>query len=139
MKILTPMLFPVLAVLALANGSAGGSDSTDADVSPALLKARLDAARKTYEWVAKNYIESRPPLGELLYRWSCRWLDAEREVSSRKEDRIAAYQAHLRRMRDLERVARDRFRNHFVPVEEDTAAQFYRAEAEIWLERTKHR
>ena len=139
MKTLTLVLAPILAGLVLANSPAGGSDSTDANVSPALLKARLDAARKTYEWLAKNYIESRPPLGELLYRWSCRWLDAEREMSGRQEDRIAAYRAHLRRMRDLERVARDRFRNRFVPVEEDTAAQFYRAEAEIWLERAKHR
>jgi hypothetical protein len=137
MKIL--ILFTLLATLVLAEGSANGSDSTDANVSPALLKARLDAARKTYEWLAKNYIESRPPLGELLYRWSCRWLDAEREMSDRQEDRVVACRAHLRRMRELERVARDRFRNHFVPVEEDTAAQFYRAEAEIWLERAKHR
>ena len=132
-------LWPVLASLMLANGSADGSDSTDANVPSALLKARLDAARKTYEWLAKNYIESRPPIGELLYRWSCRWLDAEREMSDKQEDRVAAYKAHLRRMRELERVARDRFRNHYVPVEEDTAAQFYRAEAEVWLERARHR
>jgi hypothetical protein len=132
-------LWPVLASLMLANGSADGSDSTDANVPSALLKARLDAARKTYEWLAKNYIESRPPIGELLYRWSCRWLDAEREMSDKQEDRVAAYKAHLRRMRELESVARDRFRNHFVPVEEDTAAQFYRAEAEVWLERARHR
>jgi hypothetical protein len=138
MKPLALILSPVLVSVVLA-GFAASSDSTNADVSPALLKARLDAARKTYEWLAKNYIESRPPLGELLYRWSCRWLDAEREMSGRQEDRIAAYQAHLRRMRELERVARDRFRNRFVPVDEDTAAQFYRAEAEIWLERAKHR
>ncbi len=95
--------------------------------------------RKTYEWLAKNYIESRPPLGELLYRWSCRWLDAEREISSRQEDVLAACRAHLGRMRELERVARERFRNRYVPVEEDTAAQFYRLEAEIWLERAKNR
>jgi hypothetical protein len=139
MKALTSIVSPILASLVLASCSVGGSDSTDADASPALLKARLDAARKTYEWLSKNYIESRPPLGELLYRWSCRWLDAEREMSGRQEDRVAAYRAHLRRMRDLERVARDRFRNRFVPVEEDTAAQFYLAEAEIWLERAKHR
>jgi len=60
-------------------------------------------------------------------------------MSDKQEDRVAAYKAHLRRMRELESVARDRFRNHFVPVEEDTAAQFYRAEAEVWLERARHR
>jgi hypothetical protein len=133
------VLWPVLASLMLAYASAGASDSTDAGVPAALLKARLDAARKTYEWLTKNNMESRPPIGELLYRWSCRWLDAEREMSGRQEDQIAAYRAHLRRMRELERVARDRFRNRFVAVEEDTAAQFYRAEAEVWLERAKHR
>jgi hypothetical protein len=60
-------------------------------------------------------------------------------MGGRSEDRVAAYRAHLRRMKELERVARDRFRNRYVPVEEDTAAQFYRAEAEIWLERAKNR
>jgi hypothetical protein len=139
MKTQPLILWRIFATLILASSSASGSDSTDASVPPALLKARLDAARKTYEWLSKNYMESRPPIGELLYRWSCRWLDAEREMNDKQEDRIAAYKAHLRRMRELERVARDRFRNHYVPVEEDTAAQFYRAEAEVWLERAKHR
>src|SRR5262245_36320539 len=119
----------IWAVLGLASASWGEAEPTR--VAPELLKARLDAARKTYEWLAKNYVESRPPLGELLYRWSCRRLDAEREMNGRQEDLIAAYQAHLSRMREVERVARDRFRNRFVPVEEETAAQFYRAEAEV--------
>jgi hypothetical protein len=129
----------MLGPLAFPNLLAGGPEPPSAKVSPDLLKARLDAARKTYDWLAKNYIESRPPLGELLYRWSCRWLEAERDISTRQEDVLAAYRAHLNRMRELERVARDRFRNRFVPVEESTAAQFYRAEAEIWLERAKNR
>jgi hypothetical protein len=129
----------ILGGLAFPNLLAAGPEPPNAKVSPDLLKARLDAARKTYGWLAKNYVESRPPLGELLYRWSCRWLEAEREISTRQEDVLAAYRAHLNRMRELERVARDRFRNRFVPVEEDTAAQFYRVEAEIWLERAKNR
>ena len=128
----------MLGTLAFPNLLAAGSEPPSSKVSPDLLKARLEAARKTYDWLAKNYIESRPPLGELLYRWSCRWLEAEREISTRQEDVLAAYRAHLGRMRELERVARDRFRNRFVPVEESTAAQFYRVEAEIWLERAKN-
>jgi hypothetical protein len=102
-------------------------------VDHALLKARVDAARRTYEALAKNYIESRPPLAELLYRWSCRWLDAERHLSARQSDQVAACQAHLNRMKEVERVTKDRFRNRYVPIEEDSAAQFYRVEAEIWL------
>jgi hypothetical protein len=105
----------------------------------ALLRARLEAARQTYQALAKNYMENRPPIGELLYRWSCRWLESERELSDQKEEQMAAFLGHLNRMKDLERITKDRWRERFIPIEESTAAQFYRAEAEIWLARIKDR
>jgi hypothetical protein len=104
-----------------------------------LLKARLDAARRTYDVLARNFIESRPPLGELVYRWSCRWLDAERDLSAAKSDQVAAYRAHLVRMRELEKVALDRYRERYSTIDEASAAQFYRLEAEIWLLRAETR
>jgi hypothetical protein len=110
-----------------------------AKVSRALLKARVEAAHKTYDALAKNYVESRPPIGELLYRWSCRLLEAERELNDARDAQAAAYQAHLARMKDLERITKDRWRERYIPIEEMSASQFYRAEAEIWLARAKDR
>lgn len=125
----------VLAVAVLL--SAGRAGSAEPAVAPALLKARVEAARQTYDYVLRNFRESRPPISELVYRWSCRWLDAERELSDRPADRVAAYEAHLARMRELESVVRDRWKNRYVSADEATAAQFYRIEAEIWLARAQ--
>jgi hypothetical protein len=124
----------------LGFASANAEAEVDAGkVPPALLRARAEAAHKTYDALAKNYVESRPPIGELLYRWSCRWLDAERELSDARNAQVAAYQAHLARMKDLERITKDRWRERYIPIEEMSAAQFYRAEAEIWLARATDR
>jgi hypothetical protein len=104
-----------------------------------LLKAKIEAARQTYLVAWKNHKEGFIPVVELVYRWSRRWLEAELEVDDRKTEQIAAYQAHLNRMRDLGKVAYDRFRLRVNTIDEVTAADFYVAEAEIWLARAKSR
>src|SRR4051812_12081531 len=76
-----------------------------------LARAKVDAARKTYEVVWQNNREGLVPFAEVAYRWSKRWLKAELELSDKKADRAAAYQAHLERMRELTRITRDRYRN----------------------------
>ncbi len=104
-----------------------------------LLRARVEAARKTYEVIWRNNREALAPFVELSYRWSRRWLEAELELSNRKDDQVAAYHAHFTRMRELERVTKGRYRNRVNPVEEATAAEFYALEAEIWLTRARRR
>jgi hypothetical protein len=108
-------------------------------VPPRLLRARVEAARKTYQVIWTNNREALAPFVELSYRWSRRWLEAELDMSNRKPDQVAAYQAHLARMRELERITKDRFRNRVNPIEETTAAEFYALEAEIWLTRARKR
>jgi hypothetical protein len=98
-----------------------------------LIQAKRDAARKTYEAVWRNNREALLPFVEIAYRWSHRWLEAERELSEQKADQIAALERHLNRMRELERITRERFRAKVVPLEEASAAEFYSLEAEIWL------
>jgi site-specific recombinase XerD len=110
-----------------------------AKVSPELAKAKVAAARKTYEVIWKNNREGLVPFAELAYRWSKRWLEAELELGDKKEEQIAAHQAHKERMRELARVTRDRYRNRVNTIEETTATEFYIAEAEIWLEQAKNR
>jgi site-specific recombinase XerD len=104
-----------------------------------LAKAKVDAARRTYEVVWKNNKEGLAPFAELAYRWSRRWLEAELELSDKKTDQLAAYQAHRERMRELARITRDRYRNRYNTIEEATATDYYNAEAEVWIEQAKNK
>ncbi|HLJ93048.1 MAG TPA: hypothetical protein VKU02_07635 [Gemmataceae bacterium] len=112
-------------------------EATPAKVPQELVKAKIAAARKTYEVVWKNNREGLVPFAELAYRWSKRWLEAELELTDQKANRVAIYQAHKDRMRELARITRDRYRNRINTIEEATATEFYIAEAEVWLEQAK--
>src|SRR5947208_3396026 len=102
-----------------------------AKASEKLLKAKIDAARKTYEVVLKNHKEALIPFAELAYRWSRRWLEAELELLDRKPERTVAYTAHRDRMRELARVTRDRYRDRVTTIDEVTSTDYYNAEAMI--------
>jgi hypothetical protein len=103
-------------------------------VSPELLKARITAARTTYEVVWKNNKEALVLAVELVYRWSRRWLEAELELAGKLADQLRAYEAHSSRMQKLAQITRDRFRNRIVTIDEVSATDFYNAEAGVWLE-----
>jgi hypothetical protein len=45
-----------------------------------LARAKLAAARTTYEATVATYQTGRID-ADAAYRWSCRWLDAERDVA----------------------------------------------------------
>jgi hypothetical protein len=112
-------------------------EAVPAKASGKLAKTKVEAARKTYEVFWTNYREGLVPVVEVVYRWSKRWLRAELELSDKKADQLAAYQAHANRIRDLARFARDRYRVRTNTIEEVTATEFYSTEAEIWIEQAK--
>jgi tetratricopeptide (TPR) repeat protein len=66
-----------------------------------------------------------------LYLWAQRLLTVELEVCDNKTARVAAYEAHLLRMKKVEGYVRGKY----APAE--TEAGFHRLEAEIMLEREK--
>jgi hypothetical protein len=121
----------------------------------AMTKARADAARQAYEirWArfSENLRNSRFPNNprdadvESLYRWSRRWLESERV--DKKADRIAAYQAHLNRIKDVancvnKAVEQEKADTQISAVREVVwievlATKFYLAEAELWLAQAK--
>jgi hypothetical protein len=117
----------------------GATSLLGADQAPAsnklskLRQAKVEAARETYQVIWKNYKDGLVPAVEFPYRWSRRWLEAEREMSDGKADQLAACKSHLERMREMERIERELRRSRLNPVNEFTAAEFYRVEAEIWL------
>src|SRR5205807_1229122 len=99
----------------------------------------VEAAHKTFDVVWKNNREGLVPFAEVVYRWSKRWLKAELELSDKKADQAAAYQAHLERMRELTRITHERFRNRLNTIEEVSATEYYIAEANIWMEQARNK
>jgi hypothetical protein len=134
-------IFWVVAALFLGLSATGflraGGDAEQAKLISKLRKAKLEAARQTYKVTWQNYKDGLAPPVELPYRWSCRWLQAQREMSGQKAEQIAAFQAHWERMREMERIERELRRSRLNPINEVTAAEYYRTEAEIWLAQTK--
>jgi hypothetical protein len=120
------------ALLLLGVVTAGPAAEQPPDPLAGLLKQQRDAARKTYEVSWTNYREGRLP-AEVVYRWSRRWLDAERQLSAQPDDRILACSAHLQRMVELEQLVRRLQPSGQVTVDEVSAAEYYRVEAEVWL------
>jgi hypothetical protein len=115
--------------------------AAEPEPDPAAVLARLatqrrDAARRTYEVMWVNYREGRAS-EDGLYRWSWRWLNAEKQLSDQRPDQIAAHKAHYERMRDLERLIRKLRVSGQTTIDEVSAAEYYRAEAELWLMQAK--
>ena len=101
-----------------------------------LAKQRRDSARRTYEIHWEYYRDNRTA-EELVYRWSLRWLEAERQVSEEPADQIAAYDGHLERMRELDRLVTKLRSSRVVTIDVVSAVEFYRVEAEVWLLQAK--
>jgi hypothetical protein len=77
-----------------------------------------------------------PNAQQQLYRWAQRLLAAELERSDKKADRVAAYEAHLQRMKEVEDEIKKGVKGG-EDVVEVTEGKFHRLEAEIMLERAK--
>lgn len=136
MKAILWLAAGVVLGLALTGGAPPAQDA-DADKLAALVKIKRDAARKTFETTWQNYREGRRG-AESLYWWSRRWLESEQQLSDKKSDQLAAAQKHLERMRDLEKVVRDLQRANVITVDEISAAEFYRTEAELWVRQARN-
>lgn len=106
-------------------------------VPPALAKERLDTARKTYEgyWLRLRNRQSVGP--ETIYTWSLRWLRAQQALGAGKAGKPVALQAHLDRMKDLEKLWEAYARTGQGSQTDADAAQYFRIEAEIWLAQVK--
>jgi hypothetical protein len=115
--------------LLVSGASAGEGPPTLAS----LAKARADAARRAYQESDKLYREGRSRDVDRIYLWSQRWLDAEREAAPGEKEKISAFEAHFRRMRQLENLIRNRYNSGVAAAIELPAVEFYRLEAEGWL------
>jgi hypothetical protein len=99
-----------------------------------LAKERRGAARDAYEfaWDEFKPFDLSKGDGEKVYRWSRRWMEAERDLATTKAERVAALQGHLERMKKLEEEVQGYARGT-IPFQQLAATKFFRAEAETWL------
>jgi hypothetical protein len=104
-----------------------------------IARGRVEAARKMYQLVASDYRSGWLRSSELVYRWSRRWLESERDLNSGKEDQLTALKAHAQRMREVARLAQARYRHQDTTIDEATSAEYYRLEAEMWVDRANQR
>jgi hypothetical protein len=104
-------------------------------------KGRLEAARKVYEGVFQRArVDPSASLDpDKLALWSRRWAEAERDLGDTKEEKIAAVQGHLDRMKKLEGLFKAMRQSALVSPTDVAAQEYYRLEAEQWLTQAKEK
>jgi hypothetical protein len=130
----------VAGLIASPVGSAVNSQDAGGESATKMAKARLDAAQQTYDgkWTRlKNGVAQLDP--ESLHAWSCRILETAQELRPDKADRLAALQAHVDRMREVERFAVTLAKTGQGTQDQATAAEYFRLEAELWLTKAKNK
>ena len=101
-----------------------------------LLNERLNAARTELDSRTKEFEAGRGTLDFLLGA-SRRLAEARREMSTSKEDLLNAVKDYVKRMKQIEKINQERFDAGRIPIYDLAESTYYRAEAEIWLERAK--
>jgi hypothetical protein len=126
----------VVAGLSLALFSFAPDAPADRNPASALSEARLQAARKQYEETWQYYQQARIESYQ-VYVWSKLILDCQREMTEKKAERLIALEEHCTRMKRLEALITKVRRLGFGRSYDVGASQYYRLEAEFWLEREK--
>jgi RNA polymerase sigma factor (sigma-70 family) len=109
---------------------------TDLKRVEATAQARLKAAQRAYEMALLDWQEGRITT-DRFFQNSKFILDAQRDLSPSKTDTIAAFQAHLDRIKTVEKHERAEVEIGRVTLFHLAEAEYYVREAEYWLERAK--
>jgi RNA polymerase sigma factor (sigma-70 family) len=100
-----------------------------------LLKDRVDAAKTEVNARWKDFCAGRGNLD--IVGASRRLLEAERDLSSKKDDQVAAWDTHRQRMQNVYDLNLARFESGRINIQDLAQADYYRLDAEIGLERAK--
>jgi hypothetical protein len=122
--------------LLLAVVSFAPAPATEPTRLSTLAAARYQAALKQYEVTWSYYQQARIDSYQ-VYVWSRLVLDAHRETTDKPAERVAALEGHLSRMTKLEALIKKVRRLGFSNSYDVGASEYYRLEAEHWLEREK--
>lgn len=117
------------AVVAMMNVCAAGVAADKPDVERA--RAERNAAKKAFELHLAYYNTSGRTNfpAEKLYVWSRRWMQGEQRLTPDRTGRLAAAEAHLARMTQLERVVKLNFKAGLAISADVAAAEYYRLRA----------
>jgi hypothetical protein len=125
----------LLLVVAGLRGSTA-DEPKDADPRTKSARERLRLAKEVYEGSLEHHRQdasSGPSDVEHYYRWSVRWMQAERDLGRTRAARLAALEEHTKRMQFWkERRALER-EEGYVTAAEASAAEFFFVEAQEWL------
>src|SRR5437868_5600670 len=101
-----PLLFALMVGVFFLAEARIRAAPPEAKVPPwELARSKSEAARRASQAIAQEYLEGKATV-EQVHQWSQRWLAAQREASGKKADQLAAIEAHIERMRELEKAAK---------------------------------
>jgi hypothetical protein len=123
-------LLPGLFVSGLLFGAAPPAEPSKIE---SLAKARHQAAVRQYDETWAYYQQARIDSYQ-VYVWSRIILDCRRDMAQKAADRITALEEHLGRMKKLEALITRVRRLGFGRSYDVGSAEYYRIEAEYWLE-----
>jgi len=101
-----------------------------------LARARFDAANRLYD-TAWSYYRQKTTGTPFVYFTSSRLLRAELDLSDKRDDRIAAYEHHLCRVKKLQALLTKVQALGRANTLEAAEVSYYRAEAEYWLAKAR--
>ncbi len=101
-----------------------------------ISKVHLDAAKSAFEAEWKDFLAGRGN-HEKLFVYSTAWLRAASALAETKAERIAAFEAHLARMKQLQKPIAKSYQAGRVPIRDLLATNFFLADAELQLSLTK--
>jgi hypothetical protein len=111
-------------------------DTQDAAVKKARMaryEALAKAAQDQFEARWKEFLAGKITT-DLMLPWSVTWLNAQLRLCEKAPERVAAYKAHLERMKDAEKISQTRFDTGHIAKTDLYPNVYYRIEAEIWLD-----
>jgi hypothetical protein len=98
-----------------------------------LNQTRVEAARQAHALTTATYKHGREGKPEEIYTWSVRWLKAQQDLDGKEADRLVALKDHFQRMKELGKLADTMVKTGIRSSVDAAAAQYYVAEAELWL------
>ena len=120
--------------LVLAAFSFAPGPEVKAKKPSALAEARYKAAKAQFEEVWTYYRQSRTD-SFLTYYWSRMVLEAQQDLCTNKDERIAALVAHQERMQQLQTLVHKVRRLGFSYSTDVKATDYYKVEVERLLEK----
>lgn len=118
-----------------ATRPAGDSAPVDPDVR-ALTQARLDTARAIFRQ-GMDHVKGSIGLPLELLPWSRHWMDEQIALSTGEAERLAAIQAHVDRMKELEALLRAYAEQGRGRAMDANQGKYFRLEAEQMLAEAK--